>query len=132
LRVAEIITVERRRRWSEEDKRRIVAETFEAGASVSAVAKRHGLYPGQVFSWRRALRQDDAGRACAQGPSGFAPVVIAEPRDDAERLPPSQDRKATRSTGRIEIILGRQRRVVVGADVDAAALRRVLDVLERE
>jgi hypothetical protein len=45
LLVAEIITVERRRRWSDEDKRRIVEETFERDSSVSAVAKRHGLHP---------------------------------------------------------------------------------------
>lgn len=129
--MAEIITVERRRRWGEEDKRRIVAETFEPGASVSAVAKRHGLYPGQVFSWRRALRAEDFGGAGVPGSSGFAPVVIGEPTEDARRLSPSEVTKATGSGGRIEIILGRQRRVVVGADVDASALRRVLDVLER-
>ena len=129
--MAEIITVERRRRWSEEDKRRIVAETFEPGASVSAVAKRHGLYPGQVFGWRRALRDEDFGGAGLRGSSAFTPVVIGEPVEDARRLPPSEDTKAARLGGRIEIVLGRQRRVVVGADVDASALRRVLDVLER-
>lgn len=44
--VAEIITVERRRRWSTADKGRIVAETLVAGANVSAIARRHGLYAG--------------------------------------------------------------------------------------
>lgn len=126
--MAEIITVERRRRWSEEDKRRIVAETFEPDASVSSVAKRHGLHPGQVFGWRRALRDGAFGRDSAQRSAAFAPVVIQEPPATSPRLPASE---GTSSRGRIEIILGRGRRVLVGADVDASALRRVLDVLEQ-
>ena len=56
--MAEIITIERRRRWSDEDKRRIVGETRGPGASVSAVAKRYGLNPSQVFTWRRKFRED--------------------------------------------------------------------------
>jgi transposase len=48
VKVAEIITVERRRRWSDEDKRRIVGETLVPDASVNVVAKRHGLHPSQI------------------------------------------------------------------------------------
>jgi transposase len=66
--VAEIITVERRRRWSDEDKRRIVGEAQGPRGSISAVAKRYGLYPSQIFSWRRALR-DGALRAEGAGAS---------------------------------------------------------------
>ncbi len=129
--MAEIITVERRRRWSEEDKRRIVAETFEPDASVSSVAKRHGLHPGQVFGWRRSLRGEARGRTLAQRSAAFAPVVIREPVGTSPRLPTPEATKPASSCGRIEIILGRGRRIVVGADVDASALRRVLDVLEQ-
>ena len=128
--MAEIITVERRRRWSDEDKRRIVAETFGPEASVNAVAKRHGLHPGQVFSWRRTLRDEARSRRTERGKAAFAPVVVEEPPEHPPRLPPPDGPKATSSSGRIEIILGRGRRVVVGADVDTAALRRVLDALE--
>ena len=46
-----------RRRWSVDDKARIVEETLERGASVSVVARRHGLTPQQVFAWRREARQ---------------------------------------------------------------------------
>jgi transposase len=42
-----------RRAWSDEDKGRIVAESFAAGANVSAVARRYGLRPQQVYAWRR-------------------------------------------------------------------------------
>jgi len=46
----------RRRRWTPKEKARIVSETFETGASVSAVARRHGLTAQQLFAWRRAWR----------------------------------------------------------------------------
>ncbi len=123
--MAEIITVERRRRWSDEDKRRIVAETFGPDASVSSVAKRHGLHPGQVFGWRRALHDDARGRASVRGKAAFAPVVVEEPPEHPLRLPPPDGLKTTSSSGRIEIILGRGRRVVVGPDFAGARLRRV-------
>jgi transposase len=51
----------RRRRWSEEDKARIVAEIVASGDSVCAVARRHGLSPQQLFGWRRQLREAAAG-----------------------------------------------------------------------
>jgi hypothetical protein len=47
---AEIITVERRRRWSLSDKQQIVAETLQPGASVSTIAQRYGMHPSQLFA----------------------------------------------------------------------------------
>ena len=47
----------RRRDWSDDDKARIVAESYEPGASVSEVARRHALSPQQLFGWRRLLRR---------------------------------------------------------------------------
>jgi len=50
----EVITsVQRRRRWNAEEKARIVNETYQPGTSVSAVARRHGVAPNQLFQWRR-------------------------------------------------------------------------------
>jgi transposase len=50
----EVITsVQRRRRWSAEEKAAIVQETYAPGMSVSLVARRHGVAPNQVFTWRR-------------------------------------------------------------------------------
>src|SRR5689334_19538080 len=50
----EVITsVQRRRRWSAEEKAAIVRETYAPGMSVSLVARRHGVAPNQVFTWRR-------------------------------------------------------------------------------
>jgi transposase len=51
---AEVITsVQRRRRWSAEEKAGIVQETYASGMSVSLVARRHGIAPNQLFTWRR-------------------------------------------------------------------------------
>jgi transposase len=62
----------RRRTWTAEQKARIVAESCESGETVSAVARRHGLTPQQLFGWRRQARQ------CAERESGpaFTPVVV--------------------------------------------------------
>lgn len=64
----------RRRSWSAEQKERIVAETLSGEESVSAVARRHGLTPQQVFSWRR---QAGIERMEASQELGFASVVVA-------------------------------------------------------
>jgi len=65
----------RRRNWGAEEKARIVAETLAPGASVSAIARAHGLTPAQLFRWRR-----DAGAAqTSSAPAlSFAPVVVSE------------------------------------------------------
>jgi transposase-like protein len=47
----------RRRAWTAEQKTAIVAESFEDGALISHVARRHGLTPQQVFAWRRQARR---------------------------------------------------------------------------
>ncbi|WP_227310866.1 IS66-like element accessory protein TnpA [Acidisoma cellulosilyticum] len=49
----------RRRRWSEEDKGRIVAESFEKGRTASDVARRHDISPQQLFEWRRQARSGE-------------------------------------------------------------------------
>jgi transposase len=70
----EIITgKERRRRWSTEQKLRIVAEAEEPGACIKAVASRHDVYPSLLFYWRRQVR---AGRLGANEPTGFVPVRL--------------------------------------------------------
>jgi transposase len=73
---AEIITIERRRRWRLSEKQEIVAETLEPGSSVSAVAQRHGMHPSQLFAWRKAARD---GRLVDESRIEFAPVVGAGP-----------------------------------------------------
>ena len=68
----EVITgPERRRRWSAEQKRAIVAERLAPGAVVTEIARRADICPGQIYRWRRELRVG----------SGFAPVLIAPAGD---------------------------------------------------
>ena len=101
-----------RRRWSEAQKRRIVAESYRTGESVSGVARRHGVHSSVLFRWRRRYRKlVDTG-------AGFVPVVVEVPEE-----------ATAGATGRIEIVLGGDVRVVVDATVHAPALARVLAVL---
>jgi transposase len=120
---AEIITVERRRRWSLSEKQELVAETLTAGASVSAVAQRHGMHPSQLFAWRKAARD---GRLVEDGSVEFAPVVVANLLECTALAP-----RDAPSSGRMEIVLDNGRRVIVDASVRAAALARVIKVLDR-
>ena len=80
----------------------------------------------QVFTWRRQYRE------LARVVGGFVPVVVSstEGAEPAKLLPPPEDIEAS-SSGRIEIALADGSRVTVDRDVDAAALSRVLEVLER-
>ena len=121
---AEIITVERRRRWSLSEKQELVAETLQPGASVSVVAQRHGMHPSQLFAWRKAARD---GRLVEDGSVEFAPVVIASNLPERAALLPAD----APSSGRMEIVLDNGRRVIVDASVRAAALARVIKVLDR-
>ena len=117
----EVLGAERRRRWSLQDKLQIVEETLQPGVTVTEVARRHGLAPSVVFTWRRLARE---GRLDDAGPT-FMPVEITPvPRQTTPIASPA------RRTGLIEIVLGRGRRIRVDREVDAEALRRVLQVME--
>ena len=119
----EFVETGRRRRWSEDEKLRIVLESLQGPRLVSATARRHGISRSLLLIWRRAF---EARRSTA-GPA-FVPAVVSE-----AETPPEQVKRISVSpaAGRMVIVLGRGRRIVVDAGVDAAALTRVLDVLER-
>lgn len=131
----EVITsVERRRRWSQEDKERLVAACLELGASVSKVARTAGCHVSQLFRWRNQLctisdstATDRATPAPASSPQ-FVPVTIS----DAGSLPSSAPpQSARRKPSIVTIELGRGKRIRVDSDIDTEALGRILDVLER-
>src|SRR3954447_14233900 len=113
----EVLGTERRRRWSLQDKLQIVEETLQPGVKVSEVARRHGLAPSVVFTWRRLAREGRLGDARI----GLLPVEITPV--PVQAIPAASP---TRRTGVIEIVLGRGRRIRVDREVDAEALRRVL------
>jgi transposase len=87
---------ERRRRWSTEQKRSIVAEAFAPGASVCEVARRIDVVAGQIYRWRRDLRSAAAG---------FAEVVVA----------PGPEERTGAGRAVVEIELGRDIRVRIAA-----------------
>ncbi len=113
----------RRRVWSAEEKQRIVAETFAPGASVSLVARRHDLNANMLFTWRRQAGAAEPG--ATDGGVTFVPATItAAPTPAMPPVPSAPD-------SRMEIALANGDRVIVGPDVDAAALARVVKVLAR-
>ena len=115
----EVIQSGARRRWSAEEKGRIVAESESGPRQVSATARRHGLRPGQLFTWRRLARE---GRLTGDEDSvAFARAVIAH-------SPPSA---APSSSGRMEIVLTDGVRVIVDKGVDAEALARMISAILR-
>ncbi len=123
-----VLGIELRRRWSRDEKARIVEETLAPGAVVSEVARRHGVAQSLLFTWRRLARTaDPVGR----DGSILLPVEIdaTAPLSEAARpaRPPTNGRRPKH--GVIEIELGSGNRVRVDNDVDADALRRVLSVL---
>ena len=134
---------ERRRRFSADEKRAILAKTAEPGANVSEVARRHGLFPTQVYKWRRFCELGVIGVPGAPELPSFVAVHIAG-SSVAAPIPtqeaPVIERGASAVTapsdrrhgaGLIEIDVGRGRRIRVDAQVDATALAVVLDALNR-
>jgi transposase len=110
----------RRRRWTAEQKARIVAESYERGDTVCAVARRHGLTPQQLFAWRR----DGRGTEAASGASGmaFASVIVEAGRSSGE-APIAPVRPGSLPV--IEIVIGAVT-VRIPPGTDAATLQTVL------
>jgi transposase len=135
----EVIATGSRRRWTLAEKRRIVAESYRAPRIVSATARRHGLTPSQLFTWRRL---DSQGRLTAdEDEPRFVPAIVADglPATPLTLGPvglPAAPEAATASSGAgargvMEIVLVGGGRVIVGKDVNGAALARVIAVLAR-
>ena len=129
----EIITgVERRRRWSVEEKLRIVAETEELGSGIADIARRYEISRGLLWNWRSQVRR---GVLRPEAPPVFLPVqTIREPAngDGAGPVEPSSIRSTEQVTdGKIEITLPDGTSIKVGHDVGLVTLRRVMTVLRR-
>ena len=123
VRRLEVITgTGRRRQFSEDFKAGIVEETLVAGAVVSEVARRHGLTPQQVFTWRRQARQPIASEA--EAPPKFVPAVVdsALPARPSRGRPRKRTRQVSRSSGSIEVeIEGVSVRIGRGAEAKTVA-----------
>lgn len=129
----EIISgVERRRRWSDADKLRIVAEADEAGAKVAEVARRHEISRSILWTWRKQAR---AGVLATPDPLDFLPVVVdavsamdtaaSEPSAaslQADAPPPPDDRAIT-------ITLANGTRLEISAALSLPALSCIIGAL---
>lgn len=133
----EIITgIERRRRWRDEDKLRIVAEAEAPGAVFAEVARRHDISRGQLWNWRRLVRAGELSLASA--PAQFLPVhmapelsavaMIAGP-EDTDRASVAAPRNQGRIAGRIEVRLAGGTRVVIEGMVAPAVVTATLKAL---
>lgn len=117
------------RRWPDEVKARIVAESFQPGAQVVDVARRHGLAAHQLSDWRRRARQgelvlsaDAMARVSSDALPSFVPVLV-----EPEKVGPSEE--AGRTCGAIMIEIGNDLVLRVPDDVSAeraAAVARAL------
>jgi transposase len=118
----EVVETGRRRRWSDDEKLRIVLESLETPRAISSTARRHGISRSLLMTWRRAFRPEPLGPDVLQ--NGFARAVVATAETIAAE-------PGARASGRMVIEIGKDRRIIVDAGVDAAALGRVLAILER-
>jgi transposase len=117
----------RRRTWSDEDKARIVAEIVASGESVSAVARRHGLSPQQLFGWRRELQASQTQAEELQFVPAVLDVAPSSPLVRRQRKMPR--RQVEPGAGMIEVEIDGVT-VRVGRGADAKTVTAVLRALK--
>jgi transposase len=116
------------RYWSTEQKRRIIAEAMEPGASVAEVARRHDVNANQVFNWCKKAREVAARRASRVEIVPVGIISHGVPACTPEPEPGPREDHQPQGSGTMEIRLGRVT-VTVDASVDEPALCRVLSAL---
>lgn len=114
-----------RRRWSAVERRRIVEETLEAGASVARVALKYRVNANQVFQWRRLYRDGKLG-APAQPAMKLLPVSVVEEQEAPKAEP---EEVVPEPCGAIHIELPGEVRISLEDSVDLAVVRAVLKSL---
>ena len=125
----EVITRgDRRRVWTLEQKREIVAESLESALTPTEVARKHGISSGLLYGWRQKLLNGQMTHL-RQSPASFAEVEIAPTQSDRADPQPSSSDVLSRPPGLIEILLPKNVTLRVDAQVDGPALRRVLAAL---
>ena len=112
----EVVDTGRRRRWTDKEKLRIVAESLSEPRAASATARRHGISRQQVFTWRRLHREGRLG-----GMASFVPATIT-PEPPAQAVEPVG--------GRVEIVSANGRRIIFDRDADIGAVLRLVRGLE--
>ncbi|MGI4876449.1 MAG: IS66-like element accessory protein TnpA [Janthinobacterium lividum] len=123
----------RRRRWSDADRAAIVAESYSNVGTVSDVARRHGLASGQLFSWRRQVRQPVVEAASPAAAAMFVPALVEALPEPADLAPTprrvTKRPRKSRAAPVVEVIIdGASVKIARGAD--AATIAAVLGALK--
>lgn len=116
----------RRRHWPDEEKLRIVEESFVGHRQVSATARRHGICRSLLTTWRRQYRNGELGPSHS---ASFAPVTVTKV-SPVSQSGPADPFEPTRGA-QVEIALPNGRRLIVPTGVDPEALARLIQVVER-
>ena len=112
------------RRWPNEVKALVVADTLEPGATVNAVADRYGVQPNQLSAWRRLAKQGKLVLPSAPTDEPvFAPLVVCDPAP----APFSCDRSSA-DEEQIRIVIG-EVRLELAADTPAVRLAEIVRAL---
>jgi transposase len=114
----------RRRQFTEDFKARVVEETLAAGAVASEVARRHGLTPQQVFTWRRQARQVVPQPTESEAPTFVPAVVVPERKRQCQRT-----HRVDRTSGSIEVEIG-DVTVRIGYGAETKTIAAVLRALK--
>ena len=112
-----------RRRRSVEEKRRIVEETLEAGASVARVARRHAVNANQVFYWRKKYREGRLGKGQS---SKLLPVTLSD--ISGSKSGRASSASSPFAVGTMEIKLAKGTLRVTG-NIDVVVLRTAIECL---
>ena len=132
--VGEIISrVERRRRWTADQKVKVLAEALEPGATVSAVADRNGISRSQLYAWMKRARKGDIPGISLNGPQRplFAPVQIAAvPALPTPSVAIPAAAHTQRRSGAIEIALTNGRVVRADEGIEPSTLGRLVAALD--
>jgi transposase len=118
----EIVETGRRRRWSEDEKLKIVMESLQSPGQMTVTARRYGISRSQLYLWRRVFRATQAKTAGPQ--AGFVPATIA-----VEPQPPAPELAAPPDPGTIEIDFANGARMRVTGAIDEATLAAALRAL---
>jgi len=118
----EVVDSGRRRRWSDDEKLKIVLESLAASRQVSATARRYGIARSQLLQWRRLFRPER--NETVEQTCGFVPAVVVPDCERARSAP-----AGLAADGAIEIEFASGARMRITGEVDPAALRATVEAL---
>ena len=134
-----LVGPERRRRWSGDEKARIVEESLRPGTQVAEIARRYGVSRSLVYEWRRDARRAPGSPVAPAEPT-FVPILLSAPEEaqgaaiseaaHQGRAPRRVRQRQAAAGGEIEVVLPEGIRLTLRGRVEATALRSMLAALK--